>query len=74
MFNLPHVKLGLAYQVDGGNHADTEYFNNEVLPKLTGEIRKQVLSDMSVMYHVGLKDAMTISRMMEKYNKEHSRD
>lgn len=74
MFGLPHVKLGLAFELDNGTHADTEYFRNEVLPKLKGEIKKQVLPDMSVRYHVGLRDAITINRMMTKYCKEHSAD
>lgn len=74
MFGLEHLKLGMAFQLDNGTHADTEYFRNEVLPKLKGEIKKQVLPDMSVQYHVGLRDAMTVNRMMTKFAKEHQID
>lgn len=74
MFGLGHVKLGVAFELNNGPHADTEYFRNEVLPKLKGKIKKQVLPDMSVRYNVGLRDAITINRMMTKYCKEHPVD
>ena len=74
MFGLGRVKLGMTFQLENGSHADTEYFRNEVLPKLKGEIKKQVLPDMSVQYHVGLRDGMTVNSMMTKYAKEHQID